>query len=500
MKLLAPLLLLSLTLSTAAFAQEAKSALPPAAPSAPPSQSSLPQPSPAQSSSVQSSPQRVVIQQVVTAAPTMTFFVDISDGSGKLMTDLSPDAVQARGPKPTKVTGLRPMNDADGVAYILMLDASASAISGSPQVQSALKHWIDTLGDADRVAVIAFGDEVKVKQEFTNDKSALASAVQVTSSDGHTAFFDAVNKAADLAFRRGKDLPARRVIIAVSDGRDDEPTSGLNEDSVRATLGKTGVQLFAIDAGDTRRRACSNFLIALATGTGGQCVRLTGNDAQAAIDEIQATIKHVLVLDAECPACVVSETYPYQVMAGVEPQAQQSPLHDVTMEAPPRPPPPPPLPLWVWIAVGAVVLLVLGGLATWLLWPKKRPVSVRPDTWSEPAPMVSPPAGGPPINARLELYEIGKRSSPHEAALGDRVVLGRDESCQIVIRGDPHVAGEQCEFTWEGGHVVVTNLSPDMPMQVAGSQLIGSRRIPSNEQLQVGSIPMRLIIIPAEQA
>jgi VWFA-related protein len=75
--------------------------------------------------------------------------------------------------------------------------------------------------------VVTFNDRVRVTQDFTPDRDLLGAAIMATSANGGTALYDAVWRTS----RMLRDFDARRVIVLLSDGKD-EATSGFEPGSL----------------------------------------------------------------------------------------------------------------------------------------------------------------------------------------------------------------------------------------------------------------------------
>lgn len=99
---------------------------------------------------------------------------------------------------------------------VLLLDTSASTKDKLSAIQRAAIAFIEQLQDADRVKIISFDSEVRELSEFTNDRSALRSAIYKTASGQGTKLYDAF----DLALSFSRTIKGRKVIVLFSDGVD----------------------------------------------------------------------------------------------------------------------------------------------------------------------------------------------------------------------------------------------------------------------------------------
>jgi len=94
-------------------------------------------------------------------------------------------------------------------------------------VENAVLAFAGFLQEGDRMAIIKFASEIEVKQDFTNDSSAIASAVHdsYTGNHGSTKAWDASAKAVDMA--QNEDAP--KAVITLTDGEDNDSKIGVND-------------------------------------------------------------------------------------------------------------------------------------------------------------------------------------------------------------------------------------------------------------------------------
>lgn len=99
----------------------------------------------------------------------------------------------------------------------LTLDRSTDPATWAA-IQASATELIDQLGDADEAALIVFGDDVQVVQDFTTDHEGLRSALAATPAGGNFSALNlAVQEALDLMSDRN---PARRSVVVIADRAD----------------------------------------------------------------------------------------------------------------------------------------------------------------------------------------------------------------------------------------------------------------------------------------
>lgn len=111
----------------------------------------------------------------------------------------------------------------EGVAYTFLLDVSGS-MKGNPYrgAIEAIAELFNQMKQNDVVAVLTFGDEVQTITDFTRPNQALFNTLRgITPEAQYTHFYQAVQQAFALNQRRGNDLPTRRAILVITDGKDE---------------------------------------------------------------------------------------------------------------------------------------------------------------------------------------------------------------------------------------------------------------------------------------
>lgn len=124
---------------------------------------------------------------------------------------------------------------------ILLLDTSASTKDKLNSIQRAAIAFIEQLQSADRVKIISFDNEVRELSDFTNNRSALRSAIYKTASGQGTKLYDAF----DLALSFARTVQGRKAIVLFSDGVDWHSDMSTFDDTLRH-LDEEGVIVYPI--------------------------------------------------------------------------------------------------------------------------------------------------------------------------------------------------------------------------------------------------------------
>lgn len=134
----------------------------------------------------------------------------------------------------------------ESVFYIVAVDVSRSLHEDQfRELQSSLLPVIQNLGPGDRMALISFGSQVQTVVDATGDKKALSTGIDSLHPVAEqTHLNQALLAAFRLAGREDPDLPARRVILVMSDGKDEG--SGVSADDVLRQAAEVHIPIYAI--------------------------------------------------------------------------------------------------------------------------------------------------------------------------------------------------------------------------------------------------------------
>lgn len=181
--------------------------------------------------------------------------------------------------------------DSEPLSLVLLLDVSGSMKRQLEEITTVARRAMRVLGPADRVAVLFFGREVKVAQEFTQDfdlaAGVIATALREKGVGAGTAINGAVISAAKMAGEKLMNRPGRRALVILTDNE------GLNyretDEMTLAALFGADLVLNAIVTAKTKppeawRKGYSNpdftpsDVFKLARETGGEVLRASKAD------------------------------------------------------------------------------------------------------------------------------------------------------------------------------------------------------------------------------
>jgi len=119
---------------------------------------------------------------------------------------------------------------------LLVLDASGS-MRGRPfdDAKRGLTSFLSVLGPADQAALMVLHDQVQIPLSFTSKIEDVKAKVEETQATAKiTLLYDGLATAVDEIVARSTQLPARKVIVVMSDGRDEGSTKTLEDVRDRA--------------------------------------------------------------------------------------------------------------------------------------------------------------------------------------------------------------------------------------------------------------------------
>jgi Ca-activated chloride channel family protein len=154
------------------------------------------------------------------------------------------------------------------VAIMLAVDASGSMSRSAEAARQAAMHFIEAVRPGDPLAVVMFADKAEIVADLQVARDEAYAALVTYTPKGGTALYDALQ----LTMQRLGSLPGRRVVVVVTDGRDENAASTAagsvaTWDVVLSAARATDVTVYAIGLGTRVERGR---LQQLADLTGGE--------------------------------------------------------------------------------------------------------------------------------------------------------------------------------------------------------------------------------------
>ena len=491
------------------------------------------------------------LTHVAVDLPSVTLWVSVKDVDKKTVAGFGAESFTvAVDNYPLTINAVTSPILKEPIAWVLLVDCSGSVKQQQfKSMIDAAKKIIDMMGKDDKMMIISFGTDVKVVQDFTNDKTALFAALDPLKPDQkYTKLFVAVREALQYQKRVDANFPARRGILVVTDGEDDGSGISIN-DLISQDLepSRGGVRIPILTIGYSHKKGPTfDNLRRLAETSGGLFKEQPDlSEIPKTFEELLNKIQDVYKVQAEWDGYKVDGTVrkvhvavssgsvtlhdsreaifvsskredggAEEVDEGVVEEVSQAESDESI-----------PIPI---IAGGALILLVVViGLA--LLLRKKKEAEPEPNVSDDdeggdgehdgdhddssgtddvggPGPVRAPgewgsPAVAPPpkreivLKVTLVAMEGGGRLEPNETdypIYEDGTVIGRIGD--IKIRGDDLVSSKHCKLTWEGNHLAIRDLDSTNGVFRNGGQVIGVERVESGDILILGRTSIRIYL------
>lgn len=242
---------------------------------------------------VAKAPQQTRPGKIRTQTELVTVLASVTDASGRPIPDLKQDAFQiSEEGVPQKIELFEPQTNRP-IDLALMIDSSLSALKELRfETEAAARFIKQVVRPGDTLGVFEFDETVTRLGDFSDNVSALQSAVRRITPGTGTSIYDAVVLASDLLKKR----PAgrRRAIVLVTDAG--ETTSLSKFDDTRRDAISSGTLLYTIvirpvKNENGRNTAGEHALITITNSTGGAMYIL---DDLSQIQEMFDRIDHEL--------------------------------------------------------------------------------------------------------------------------------------------------------------------------------------------------------------
>ena len=172
------------------------------------------------------------------------------------------------------------------ISIALLLDSSASMTDSMKRATKAASEFVQhALKQGDRCSITAVQDVPRRKQALTDDREAIARALDGISPSGRTALYDSVAS----AIRELREEKNRRAIVLLTDG--DDTASNWSFEETETLAREAGIPIyFIVYEGENASRNLDR-LSYLATQTGGFVATATQQNLMARYSEIERDLR-----------------------------------------------------------------------------------------------------------------------------------------------------------------------------------------------------------------
>ncbi len=155
------------------------------------------------------------------------------------------------------------------LALGLVIDNSGSMRPKRQKVNEAVLNLVRSSNPGDEVFVVNFGDAPYLDQDFTDDITKLTAALDKVETRGTTALYDAI--VASAAHVRQDPRIQKRVLLVVTDGKDNASQDSLDETLQQLQRGGDGPVVYVIAFVDETKSASASIraLQTISLNTGG---------------------------------------------------------------------------------------------------------------------------------------------------------------------------------------------------------------------------------------
>jgi len=452
----------------------------------------------------QGEPGRFAVSQVTLQSPVLLAYVDVLDQNGQPPATLAAADFSAKiAQRNLKVESVTSFDKSgEGVAYVFLVDVSKSIQPAQfDEMRNEIDAWVNGLGANDQVAIFTFGEQEKQLADFSSNKASLVAALQnVVPTDKQTKLYFALRNAIDLRQRTDASLPSRRVIVILSDGKDEG--SGFTADDVGRLVQQSPLPIYAIGFSRLPLAERNTYLDALnriASLSGG--LYIEGSSLPQAYSQLREAIRRVFVVQLACEGCQVS----------AEPQTLEMTLKTGTASRADRlavslfvPPQAPEESFWSWIKAHISLKIALSALLTIaVVVVVTVTIEIRRRKQKEPLPIVHtvpPPLTPTPIvvvplpsrKIQLTVVSGNERGRSDYVNLSTRAVVGRDRACDVSYPNDSEMSAKHFELILAGEYVEVLDLGSTNGTLLNGARLVTQQRIEDRDLVRAGRTELRI--------
>lgn len=478
------------------------------------------------------------VRQAYLDFPSLTVYADLLDSSGKALTPAEGDKLTATvGDRALKIREWKRFSAKEqGMTIVFLVDVSGSIRPKRfEELRQTLSSWIRRMGPKDRAALVSFGENVTVVQDFTSEKKALLYSLQTLKPKApHTQLNLGLIRALELARMKGADLPHRKMILLCSDGIDDMP-GGATVEEVREAIAIDPVPVYSIffDAEKMNREtrdAALKTIGEFSRRSGGQLHDAKAAPFPALFEKIEKSLDDSLILKVELEgltpegtakrlevaftdgSITLSDGIAIRLVGKVAAEeastdvVSNDPSVAVSADVPAEEKK---LPKWAYPAAGGVALLLILGIFFAIRKRGQPPVVPTPGGGSTTVAIPSqggtilvsktpaePQTKGPAIDLELVVTGTSGPGASYKVSFADRLVLGRNSGdSALAIPGDGTISGKHCELVFSAGKLFVRDLQSTNGTMVNGVPIQGNFPLKDGDRLTLGKTELRLRIL-----
>ncbi|MBF0456478.1 MAG: VWA domain-containing protein [Nitrospirae bacterium] len=467
------------------------------------------------------------VEQAVVTLPNIKVYARIPDTASADNDTSRIKITGTLGTAQTATVDVKPFaQSGEGVGYVFLVDISASL--KPPQFQhmrEAISNMIDKMARKDMAGIITFGKDVNIACDYTADKNELKAKInKLKPSDELTQLHRGLVKAVEMGRRKDASLPARKVIITLSDGEDDF-AGGMTKDEVIDVFKVDRVPIYAIGfyspPSTPKKDEHLKTLGEFARRSGGELIRANNLPYDEIYTMLHNRIRNSYIINLKCADCSGDgQVFRLQLAltAGTAQIADGMDIRILPRAKPsPRPTPAMPKPVapvegrephttaaQLYLIFAVTILLVL---ITIIAMRRKRRLRQQHNAartayaattdvqrLNEGQPQ---PARG--IRLKFTVLNRTQKTMSYEAVLDKPIVMGRNKAyCAVTVTDDIEISGVHCEISKSGGKFYIKDLGSTNGTMVNGVSLTSVQKINDGDTITLGQTELR-ISMPAQE-
>lgn len=445
----------------------------------------------------------VRLRQASVLKNTLKVYLDVLDETDEPIRNLELKDLKVSatiGQNQAVVSKILPFNKAgEGVAYIFLVDISKSLTEQEfSQMSQALDTWIGSMGGKDRAAIITFGETVRIEQDFTGDSSLLKRTVTgLRITDNKTQLHRGLAKAIEIGNRFDQGLPTRRVIITMSDGREDF-TGGMLKQEVINTLNEQRIPIYALGFYhpplNQEKQGYLDSLGEIARVSGGEYFQIGTSSMAEIYDKARKRILSSYVVTCNgFKADGRVYRLNINVIKGSKSFGDGFDLRLTSLSIPSE------IPWWVYLSGLFLIVILIIIFVLIIRSKRKAPPGLQEDK-SVSAPeelkaIKGEVATPQPKGKKLRIAVMGnfERQKPLEISLAPKLIIGRVKPGSDLVFEDREISAKHCEVFLEGGKVYIRDLKSTNGTSVNGVPINERYRLSSGDVVMIGRTEFRVI-------
>ncbi|KWT84928.1 VWA domain-containing protein [Candidatus Magnetominusculus xianensis] len=420
----------------------------------------------------------------------------------------------------TLTAEIRPFaQSGEGVGYVFLVDISKSL---KPQqfdhMREAVSALIGNMAQKDMAALITFGKDVKVVCDYTADKNELKSKINALRPvDDMTQLHRGLTMAVEMGRRKDASLPARKVIITLSDGEDDF-AGGMTKDEVIDLLKVDRIPIYAIGFFNPpptpKKDEHLKMLGEFARRSGGELIMANTMPYNEIYTTLNSRIRNSFIINLTCDNCTGDGQVSRLQLTLTAGKKQITDGMDIRIlprvkAAPSAAPVPAPSAQSQTAQITATLLYLISGLTIAvvliMIIAMRRKKRLRQQNNAVKAKYAGAQRFNgkqhepPPVHQRgitIKFTDI-LNSRIYEAVLDKPIVMGRNKAyCAVTIADDIEVSGVHCEISRGGGRFYIKDLGSTNGTLVNGVSLTSVQKIDDGDTITLGQTELRVSLPP----